>query len=614
MTTEASTPLVIDRPDLRTVPDLLAERLRVAPDHVAFARRTDAGLVDITTAEFASEARAVARGLIAQGVGRGDRVLVMAPTRYEWTVVDLAVWLAGGVVVPVYESSSPMQVSGVAGATSPRLAVVAGAEQRRVLADAGVALDLWTMDPSDVDLTALALTGAHLPDADLDERTAAVQSDDTATIVFTSGTTARQKGARISHANLVRLVINIAADYREFINEDAVTIIALPLAHILARGLQLVAVAAGMKVVHEAQPTRVVATFAEVRPTFMVVVPRILDKVRSAARDKASDAHLGPVFRAAEATAVEWARVQEARQEDATVRASIGLRARHALFDRLFYRRLRALLGGRMDWFLSGAAPLDASLSRFFWGIGVPVIEGYGLTETTAPVAAHRPGGVRPGTVGPPMPGSTIRIADDGEVLVRGIGVFDGYIDAEDDVEAFVDGYFRTGDLGTLDESGHLTIRGRRKHLLVTAAGKNVAPEPWETAAARSPLVSQAVLVGEGRPYLTALLLLDADATRRWAHHSGHHDLAAGLASITPTPEGVVVDDPHLLARVQRAVDRANLDVSRPEQVKAFTLLLADTTTDSPLVTPTLKLRRDAFLQAADAHVTRLYAGASRRV
>ncbi len=613
---ESTTPLAVDRADLATIPDLLARRAQDAPGHVAFIRRDATGaLHDVTTAEFALEVEALARGLIAAGVGSGDRVVVMAPTRYEWAVADLAIWTASGVVVPVYETSAERQIAAIIDETRPVLAIVATADHAARVARAAPELGVWTMDPSSDgrSLADLVSGGTTIHRRTMTDRLAALRTHDIATIVYTSGTTAKQKGVQLTHNNVVRLVLNVAAVYEPVVNDRAVTIVALPLAHILARALQLCAIAVGMTVAHEGDPTKVVATFAEVRPTFMVVVPRVLEKVRAAARARAADARMGSVFAAAERTAIEWARVAEARQDDAGVRPGLGLRAQHALFDRLFYARLRALLGGRLSYLLSGAAPLDPDLARFFWGLGVPVIEGYGLTETTAPITGARLGDLRPGSVGTPMPGSAVRISDGGEVEVRGIGVFGGYEDAADNLDAFTsDGWFRTGDVGRLDGAGRLWLQGRSKNLIVTASGKNVAPEPWEAAMARSVLVSQAVVVGDGKPFLTAVLMLDRDAVERWADKHGHTDLAARAKDAAATGTGTRLNDPALLARLQRSVDRANAEVSRAEQVRRFVPVIADLTDASGFFTPTLKLRRDAYVAAAVDHVHHLYEGDPR--
>jgi long-chain acyl-CoA synthetase len=384
------------------------------------------------------------------------------------------------------------------------------------------------------------------------------------------------------------------------VNEAGNTVIFLPLAHVLARGLQLICLASGMRIAHLSDPTTVVSTLDTLRPTFLVVVPRVLQKIRAAAAGKAADKGLTRLWAAAETTAVAWGRRSEAVDAGAPVDAGLGLRLRHRLFDALFYQRLRTVMGGRVGYILSGGAALDAELSLFFRGIGVPVIEGYGLTETTAPLTGNLPGRISSGSVGSPLPGLTVRISDDGEVLARGVGVFSGYRNPVHDDTAFVDGFFRTGDLGRLDDQGRLILVGRLKDVIVTSNGKTIVPTRWESAVEASPLVSHAVMVGEGKPYLSALLVLDPEETRAWA-------LAQG-ASIPPlsVPDIRAVTDPALRAHLQGAVDAANLLVSRSEQVRRFSLVFADLD-DRGLVTPTMKIKRSVVLDRASATVENLY-------
>lgn len=616
---EVAVPPVVARDDLRSVWDLLADRMRIDPHHVAFARRDGDRLVDVTTAQFHDEALGIARGLVAMGVGQGDRVVVMSPTRYEWATVSFGIWAAGAVVVPVYETASATQAAGILSATGARIAFAATPDHRSILRQANPDLGVVVFDEGSdpatsavTDLSGLVARGTDVDDGELAHRVALVSPDDVASIVFTSGTTGAQKGVLITHGNFVGLVIQVAASYREVVHDAAVTIIVLPLAHVLAQGLQLVSIFAGMKVVHEGQPKAAVGAMAQVRPTFVVVVPRILEKILAAARTKSQDAHLGRLFQAAERTAIEWARHRERAQQHPGLRPPLGLAVRHAAFERLFYARLRALLGGRVEYLLSGASPLDPELGLFFCGIGVPVLEGYGLTETTAPVTGIRPGHLRAGSVGRPIPGSAVRIAGDGEVgevEVRGVGVSPGYLCPADNEDAWEDGFFRTGDLGRLDQDGYLFLTGRRKDLIVTSNGKNVAPEPWERRVEASPLVSHAVMVGEGRPYAAALIVLDADEAGRWAERRGDHELAAHLQGQASAGgmAGVRVTNTPLLADVQVAVDRANAAVSRAEQVRRVTVLAAELTEDDGALTPTLKLRREAFLAAAASHIDDLY-------
>ena len=608
VTREVRVPPLVERPELRSVSDLLAERLARAPHHVAFGRRRGGELHDVTLAQFDAEVRELAKGLIAAGLRPGESVAIMSATRYEWAVADFAVWAAGGVVVPVYDTAALGQVRQVVAAVDARIALAAGPREQAMLHQARPELRVWTFDAgAGDDLRALASLGTAVPDADVAQRTRLAGPDDLASIVFTSGTTGTQKGVRITHGNFVRLVVQVAAAYREVVHDQASTVLFLPLAHVLAQGLQLVSVHAGMKVVHEGDPKAAVAAMAQVRPTFMVVVPRVLERIRAAARAKARARRLGGLFARAERVAVAWGEHLE-RAQGGERRAPIRLAAAHLLFDAMFFRRLRRLMGGRVDHLLSGASALDADLGNFFRGAGVPVLEGYGLTETTAPVTGNRPGAMRAGTVGVPIPGSTVRIADDGEVLVRGVGVSPGYLLPGDDADAFVDGFYRTGDLGSLDADGYLRIHGRLKNLLVTSNGKNVAPEPWEAAVSADPLVAQAVMVGEGRPHVAALIVLDEDAAADWARDAAP-DLVdpLGRAAASGGPGGVRVSDPRLVARIAEGVRDANAAVSRAEQVRRFTVLAARLSEADATLTPTLKLRRDAFLAAASQHLDDLY-------
>jgi long-chain acyl-CoA synthetase len=374
---------------------------------------------------------------------------------------------------------------------------------------------------------------------------------------------------------------------------------------VLACGLQLIAISVGAKIVHEGDPAHVLSTFEEVRPTFLIVVPRLLQKVRDAERQSAVKAGMSPLFARAERVAVAWGSLLEARQDDPSVQPTPWLRMQHTAFERIFYRRLRARFGGRLRWVLSGAAPIDPALVRYFWGQGIPVLEGYGLTETTASATGNRPRDIRPGTVGRPMPGTTVRISDDGEVLVQGIGVTDGYLDPMEDVR--LDGFFRTGDLGSLDGKGRLTIHGLLGTALVTTWGKKVAPARWELNVERSRLVARAVMVGDGRPYLSVLLLLDREAVIEWARRHVRPALATQVARIEATPEGVVVNDQALHQRLAKVVDRANAAVSRAEQVRKILPLIVDMRPGGSILTPTLRLRREAFLAAAAGHIEALY-------
>lgn len=616
---EISSPPLADLTGLRNTTDLLATRAATHPDAVAFDVRDAGAPVSgpwraVTAAQFEGQVRDLAKGLVAAGLAPGDAVAVMAPTRYEWALVDMAVWYAGGVVVPVYETSAQVQVSAVAADADVRMAI--GGGRRHVdllttaLSDVGRTGPVWSMDPAPGrDLAELTALGADVPDAVVDERRTHADLDDVATIVYTSGTTSAPRGALITHRNLIGQALSVAAAYTEVVREGGSTVIFLPLAHVLARGLQLVCLAGGMRIAHLSDPRDVVPALAVLRPTFLVVVPRVLQKVYAAAGAAAADKHLGRVWASAQRTAVAWGRHLEAVDGGVADRAPSGLRLRRALFERLFYGRLRDRLGGRVDYLLSGAAALDAELSLFFRGIGVPVIEGYGLTETTAPLTGNLPGAIRSGSVGVPMPGTTVRIADDGEVLARGIGVFRGYRNPEADAEAFVDGFFRTGDLGSLDDAGNLTLHGRVKDVIVTSAGKTVSPADWERYVEREPMVAHAMVVGEGKPYLGGVVLLDPESVAAWAQRHGIEDL--GHLQLPSGVGAVEVHDSRLVAAIGAVVAAANARLSAPEQVRKFALVLADLSEASGAVTPTLKLKRAAIAERVRDIVDRLYRGAT---
>ncbi|PQZ60084.1 MULTISPECIES: long-chain fatty acid--CoA ligase [unclassified Microbacterium] len=610
---ESSTPPLAALDDYGNVTDLLVARAAAAPDHVAFeVENTHAGAwKPITTRAFSNEVRALAKGFMARGIQAGDPIAIMAPTRYEWAVADLAAWFAGAVVVPIYDTSSPSQVKAIVADAGVRLAIGGTAEHAQLLQNAltqsnGATLGAWTMDvgtpataPSGT-LADLVAGGIDVTDEELEARRTTATQDDPATIVYTSGTTGEPKGVVLTHRNFLGQVLNIAAAYHEIVNEDGNTVIFLPLAHVLARGLQLICLASGMRIAHLSDPSTVVAALDTLRPTFLVVVPRVLQKIQAAAATKASDKGLAAVWAKAHSTAIAWGRRAERIDAGRRIANNHGLRLRHRLFDAVFYRRLRTVMGGRVEYILSGGAALDTDLSLFFRGIGVPVIEGYGLTETTAPLTGNLPGRIASGSVGAPLPGLTVRISDEGEVLARGVGVFGGYRNPMHDEGAFVDGFFRTGDLGRLDEQGRLILEGRIKDVIVTSNGKTIVPTRWESAVEANPLVSHAVMVGEGKPYLSALLVLDPEQARAWAD-------AEGISFPSPAQSDVrAVNDPTLHAHLQGAVDAANALVARSEQVRRFSVVFADLD-DRGLVTPTMKLKRSVVLDRAAVTVEDLY-------
>lgn len=588
---EISTPLLVEPEGThRNATDLLEHRLHQAPQHIAFEvpHRGASGSISswepISTADFAARVRRLAKALIASGVQAGDRVLIMSATCFDWAVADLAIMYAGATVVPVYETSSLQQVKMILRDSGAIFAFTGTPTQRQLVQEAANSEQIPSVEVLCFEdhqaVTAFTAQATGITDEELERRRTLPCLDDAATLVYTSGTTGIPKGAKITHRNLVGQVLNVAAAYREVVHERGSTVIFLPLAHVLARGLQFACIAGGMRVAHLAEPKELITQLPSLKPSFLVLVPRVLEKISERITAQAESKKLGAVWEAARRTACERSRLAEQGLEAHQLRPHHRLV--YGLFDRLFYRRVRGLLGGQLDWVLTGGAPLDAELAHLFTGMGVPVIEGYGLTETTAPIAGNLPGKTRSGSVGVALPGGTIRISDDGEILVRGIGVFDGYTDEDATVAAFEDGFFRTGDTGFI-EDGFLFLRGRLKDEIVTSYGKSVSPYVWESAVGRNPLVAHAVMVGEGRSYVTALVIPDAEAVT-----------ATGLDA-----EAVRVS-------VASSVEQANALVSHSEQVKRFTLV-QDDLTDPTLVTPTQKLKRAVFVRRWAAEINALY-------
>ncbi|ASN39412.1 long-chain fatty acid--CoA ligase [Arthrobacter sp. 7749] len=620
---EFTTPLLVVPSIHQNATDLLMQRLKTSPEHIAFEIRSPDGAVtdpwrQVSTSEFVKEVRALAKGFIASGLQPGESLAIMSPTRYEWALADMAAWFAGAVVVPIYETSAVEQVAAILLDASVSSAIAGTREQastlKRGFEQAGITVSkIWTMDArAEPDLEDLVDDGKSVADSVVEERRLMATLESTATIVYTSGTTAAPKGALITHGNFVGQVLNVAAAYKEVVKESGNTIIFLPMAHVLARGLQLTCLANGMRIAHLADTREVVPSLAALKPTFLVVVPRVLQKIQASAAAAAAQKHLGPIWHLAQDTAIEWGRLAETLETNPEAKATLGLRIRYAIFDRLFYTRLRKLVGGSLDYLLSGAAALDAELSLFFRGIGLPVIEGYGLTETTAPLTGNMPGSIRSGSVGVPMPGTTVRLSDEGEVLARGVGVFTGYSNTTDNANAFIDGFFRTGDLGEFDEVGRLTLKGRIKDVIVTAGGKTVSPTIWEGYVESDPLIAHAVMVGEGKPFLGGLVLLDPESVQEWATREGITDIAR--LRIPEDGGAVEIDDERLIKVILKTVGAANAKIARSEQVRKFVVLLSDLSESNEIVTPTMKLKRDKFIERSRFFVEKIYADTGKQM
>ncbi len=606
---EASTGLLVELDPESNVTDLLLEQHAKDPVHALYSRKGPSGWTDVPAQQVLDQVRALAKGLIAGGIAPGETVAVMSATRYEWTVVDFAIWFAGGVTVPVYETSSPSQVEWILHDSGARRVFVqdqakAGLVQgvldnSGLLADRLLAVVRMDYEGAAPNLASLAAAGSGVSDAELERHRSAAALGDVASLVYTSGTTGRPKGCEITHGNFALVAKNIVLFLPEILLQPATrTLMFLPLAHVLARAVQVICLSAGTTLGHTSNAKDLLADLGTFKPTFLLVVPRIFEKVYAGAAHKAALAGRGRLFAAAAAVAIDFSKALDAAARGEGAGPGWPLRARHAVFNRLLYPKLRQAFGGRLGYTVCGASPLSPTDAHFFRGAGIPVLEGYGLTETTAPCTANTPTRTKVGTVGIPIPGTTVRIADDGEILVRGIGVFKGYHGNEAaNAEAFVDGFFRTGDLGALDEDGFLTITGRKKDLLVTAGGKNVAPEPLEEKIREHQLVAQAVVIGDGRPFVSALVNLDPEGLANWC--AAQRIPAMGVAEAAANEQ--------VRAAIQAAVDEANTLVSKAESIRRFAVLNEDFTVESGHLTPSLKLKRSAVVRDFEAQINRIY-------
>ena len=565
-------------------------------DTVAFSVRKQADWSDVTAGEFLAEVRAVARGLVAAGIEAGDRVAILSKTRYEWTLADYAIWYAGGVTVPIYETSSAEQVEWILTDSAARAVVVETpthfAVVDRARENAPALEHVWCLDDRAVD--ALTASGRDVSEDRLESRRAGVTPDSHATIIYTSGTTGRPKGCTLSHGNFM-FEVGVAVEELDelFQAEDGATLLFLPLAHVFARVIQVAAVRVRIRLGHSADVRRLVADLEGFRPTFILAVPRVFEKVFNTASQNAAADGRGRAFGKAVETAISHSRALD------DGRPGMLLRLRHSVFDRLVYSRLRAALGGRCAYAVSGGAPLGERLGHFYRGIGVTVLEGYGLTETTAAVTVNRPDTIKIGTVGRPLGGTAVRIADDGELEVKGGQVFEGYWGNPDATAEVLgaEGWLRTGDLAEIDDEGFVRITGRKKEILVTAGGKNVAPSVLEDRLRAHLLVDQCMVVGDGRPFIAALVTLDTDAVAVWAKSHGK-----------PGSLGALVDDDDLRAEIQSAVDDANKAVSQAESIRRFVVLADAWTEEGGQLTPSLKLRRSVVMNESRRAVEELYA------
>jgi long-chain acyl-CoA synthetase len=591
-----STPLTVDLPTSGNLTDVVVRNAEQHPTAVAFRRRNSTGAWDkISCADFLRDVRAVAKGLISAGVQPGDRVALMSKTRYEWTLFDYAIWFAGGVTVPVYETSSAEQMAWILSDSQAVLCIAEtsehGARLEQIRSEMRCLRSVFVIDDGAV--SRLSGSGTELSDATLEAARTAAGPESLATLIYTSGTTGRPKGCCITHGNFM-FEIGVAVHNLDdlFADEDASTLLFLPLAHVFARIIQLGCVEARVELGHSADIAHLLDDFAAFRPTFILAVPRVFEKVFNTASQRAHAEGRGRPFDAAVQTAIAYSRALD------NGAPRMVLRAKHAVFDRLVYSRLRAALGGQIRYAVSGGAPLGERLAHFFRGIGVNILEGYGLTETTAAVTANRPDAQRIGSVGQPLGGTSVRVADDGELLFSGGQVFAGYWKDPRATAAALDadGWFHTGDVGEIDQDGYVKITGRKKEILVTAGGKNVAPAVLEDRLRAHNLISQCIVVGDAKPFVAALVTIDPEAFPAWARA---HDKSGAIANL--------VEDPDLRAEIQRAVDDANAAVSKAESIRKFKILRLDWTEEGGHLTPSLKLKRGVVMRDFAAEVESLY-------
>jgi long-chain acyl-CoA synthetase len=591
-------PAMVEADPNANATDLLIDRVAATPDGVLFALPTaDGGWSDVTASQFLDQVKALAKGFVAAGVEPGDKIGLMSKTRYEWTLIDFAAWFAGAVLVPVYETSAPNQVlwnltdSGAVAMITETPDHFARFDEIR--ADVPAIKSSWQIDVGDLDK--LAASGTGVSDDEIERRRKIAKGADLATLIYTSGTTGRPKGCIITHSNFVELSRNAQKAIPEVVNPESTTLLFITLAHIFARYISVLSVHGGVKVGHQPDTKLLVPSMGSFKPTFLLAVPRVFEKVYNASEQKAESAGKGKIFRKAADVAIAHSKAVDAGH------VPLGLKLQFALFDRLVLSKVRAALGGRAKYAVSGSAPLGLRLGHFYRSLGLTILEGYGLTETTAPVSVNIPSNFKIGKVGPPLPGVSVRIADDGEIQVKGICVFDGYWNnPEATAESFDGEWYKTGDIGTIDDDGYLEITGRKKEIIVTAGGKNVAPAALEDPIRSNPIIGQVIVVGDQKPFISALITLDPEMLPVWLNNNGEAaDQTLAEASVNPK----------VVAEVQRAVDAANATVSRAESIRKFQILATDLTEASGHLTPKLSIKRNVILADFADVIERMYTG-----
>jgi len=590
-------PAIVPADPEGNVSDLLAQRVQKTPDLALFSVPEGSGWRDITAKDFEIAVIALAKGFVAAGIQPGEKVGFIARTTYEWTLVDFALFYAGAVMVPIYETSSPAQIQWIMEDSGATALIVESAEHftraDEVRGDLPLVREIWQLHLGAID--SLTARGVEIDDAEIERRRGIAVGSDIATLIYTSCSTGRPKGCVLTHSNFVELSRNSAKALDAVVSmPGASTLLFITTAHVFARFISILSVHAGVRTGHQPDTKQLLPALGSFKPTFLLAVPRVFEKVYNSAEQKAEAGGKGKIFRAAAAAAIEHSTLREEGKP-----IPFGLRMKFALFNKLVYSKLREAMGGNVAYAVSGSAPLGARLGHFFHSLGVVILEGYGLTETTAPATVNLADKSKIGTVGPALPGVGVRLAEDGEIEVKGINVFKEYWNNPEATEAaFHDGWFRTGDLGSFDAEGFLTITGRKKEIIVTAGGKNVAPAQLEDPIRSNPIVSQVVVLGDQKPFISALVTLDSEMLPTWLANNG---LPADMSLSEASRNAAVRDE------VQRAIDRANKTVSRAESIRKFTILPIEWTEASGHLTPKMSIKRNVILEDFADAVAEIY-------
>ncbi len=589
-------PLVISSPD-ENITDLLIHRLNETPNDALFALDNGDGTwSNLTTREFYDRVVALAKGLVAAGVQPGQMVAIMSRTRFEWTLVDFAIWFAGAVPVPIYETSAPSQMEWILSDSDAVMLFVENSEHlerfEQIKAATPLVRNVYSFEDDSLDK--LIEIGRDISSDTIEMRRKSAKLSDLSTLIYTSGTTGKPKGCELTHRGFVELCKNATLELPEVVYPGANMLLFIPLAHVFARFIEVLCVYAGVRVGHQPNAKNIAPAMVSFKPNFLLAVPRVFEKVYNSAEQKAEAAGKGKIFRKAAYTAIAYSKAL-----DTAKGPSIGLTLQHKVFDVLVYKKLRAAMGGNVKFAVSGGAPLGSRLGHFFRAIGMVVLEGYGLTETTAPASIGRPNNVKIGKVGTMLPGNGVKIADDGEILLRGVNILRGYWkNPEATAAAIQDGWFKSGDIGELDDDGFLSITGRKKELIVTAGGKNVAPTALEDPLRANPLIGQAVVIGDQKPFVAALISLDSEMLPIWlANHGADKSMSLSEAAKSPL----------VLAEIQVAVDRVNKHFSKAESIRKFVIVDRELTEESGHLTPSLKVKRDVVVRDFAPSVEEIY-------